>query len=89
MADRKPGDPPAETVADRGAQDHELAHIETGGKARPGLYPADAIEQRDGDITSEAADPHVDWDTRIQPERRDERAETVAEDSPDIETEGT
>jgi hypothetical protein len=81
MADRKPGDPPADATEDRGAQDHELADIETGGKARPGLYPADDIETREGDITPDAARPAVDWDTRVQPERADE--------SDDIEKEGT
>jgi hypothetical protein len=81
MADRKPGDPPADATTDRSAQDHEQADIETGGKARPGLYPADTVDDREGDATPEAADPHVDWDTRIQPERADRGS--------DIEKEGT
>jgi hypothetical protein len=82
MADRKPGDPPADATTDRGAQDHEQADIETGGEARPGLYPADDIENREGgDITPDAADPQVEWDTRVQPERSDE--------AEDIEKEGT
>lgn len=80
MADRKPGDPPADATADRSAQDHELADIETGGEARPGLYPADDLPNREGDITPDAADPHVEWDERVQPERPDED---------NIETEGT
>jgi hypothetical protein len=80
MADRKPGDPPADATTDRGAQDHELADIETGGTPEPGLYPADDLPERQGDITPEAPDPHVDWDTRVQPERPDEQ---------NIETEGT
>jgi hypothetical protein len=77
MSDRKPADPPADATADRAAQDHEQADIETGGETRPGLYPADSIENREGDITPEAADPHVDWDTRVQPERGDEREGAV------------
>jgi len=85
MADRKPGDPPADATTDRSAQDHEEADIETGGEAQPGLYPADDIEDRDGDITPDAADPQVEWDTRVQPERADER-ESEADD---IEREGT
>ena len=85
MADRTPGAPPADATADRGAQDHEQADIETGGTPRRGLYPADAIADRDGDNTPGAPDPHVDWDTRVQPERADERDS----ESGDIETEGT
>ena len=90
MADRKPGDPPADAtpedaIIDRSAQDHEQADIETGGVAQPGLYPADDIEDREGDITPDAADPRVEWDTRVQPERADER-ESEADD---IEREGT
>lgn len=77
MSDRKP---PADATVGREAQDHELADIETGGEPQPGLYPADAIENRDGDITPDAPDPHVEWDERVQPERPDER---------DIEKEGT
>ena len=53
--------------------------------AQPGLYPADDIEDREGDITPDAADPRVEWDTRVQPERADER-ESEADD---IEREGT
>ena len=86
MADRKPGDPPADAtpqdaIEDRAAQDHEQADVETGGEPRPGLYPADNVSGREGDITPEAANPAVDWDTRVQPERADE--------SDDIEREGT
>ena len=85
MVDRKPvaapADAPEDAIADRDAQDHELADIETGGEPEPGLYPADDIENREGDITPKAADPHVDWDTRVQPERADE--------ADNIETEGT
>jgi len=72
MTDRKPGDPPADATTGREAQDHELADIETGGEPQPGRYPADAIENRHGDNTPGAANPAVDWDTRVQPERADE-----------------
>lgn len=81
MADRKPGDPPADAIADRGVQDHELADIETGGEPQPGLYPADGLPERAGDITPDAPHPHVEWDERVQPERADE--------TDDIEKEGT
>jgi hypothetical protein len=80
MADRKPGDPPADATEDRAAQDHELADVETGGAPQPGRYPADDLPNRDGDITPDAPHPAVDWDTRVQPERAEEQ---------DIEKEGT
>jgi len=73
MSDRQSGEPPADATADREAQDHELADIDTGGRPRPGLYPADDLPNREGDITPDAPDPHVDWDTRVQPERADEQ----------------
>jgi hypothetical protein len=89
MSDRKP-EPPADAVAGREAQDHELADVETGGAPQPGRYPADRIPQRDGDITPDAPDPHVDWDDRVQPMRPDELdPEDAADASPDIETERT
>jgi hypothetical protein len=71
MTDRKP-DAPEDATADRAAQDHELADVETGGTPQPGRYPADNVPERDGDITPDAAHPAVDWDTRVQPERADE-----------------
>jgi hypothetical protein len=85
MSESQPGESPADAapqdaIAGREAQDHELADIETGGEPRPGLYPADDIENREGDITPDAPDPRVEWDTRVQPERADEA---------DIEKEGT
>jgi hypothetical protein len=82
MADRKPGDPPADATTNRAAQDHEQADIETGGEAQPGLYPADSVPDREGDVTPDAyPSPEVDWDARVQPERADE--------ADDIEREGT
>jgi hypothetical protein len=73
MSDRKPADPPADATEGRAAQEHDLAYGQTGGKPVPGLYPDDAIEQRKGDITPDAARPTVDWDERVQPERPDEQ----------------
>jgi hypothetical protein len=73
MADSKPPqEVPEDATDDREAQDHEQADIETGGKPQPGRYPADDIENREGDITPDAPDPQVDWNERIQPERADE-----------------
>jgi hypothetical protein len=74
MADRKPGDAPNDATEGRAAQQHDLAYEQTGGEAQPGLYPANSVADRDGgDITPDAADPHVEWDERVQPERPDEQ----------------
>jgi hypothetical protein len=74
MADRKPGEAPADATDGRAAQQHDLAYEQTGGEAQPGLYPANSVADRDGgDITPDAADPHVEWDERVQPERPDEQ----------------
>jgi hypothetical protein len=76
MADRKPGEAPPDSVADRAAQDHDYADVETGGAPQRGIdYPADDLPNRKGDITPDAADPHVAWDTRIQPERIPDEAD--------------
>jgi len=72
MTDRNT-DAPADAVEDRAAQDHELADVESGGKATPGLYPSDSIPDRKGDITPDAPHPTVEWDERVQPERPDEQ----------------
>lgn len=73
MADSKPPqEVPEDAIENRDAQDHEQADIETGGAPQPGRYPADDIENREGDITPDAPDPQVDWDTRVQPERAGE-----------------
>jgi len=90
MADRKPGDPlaeatPEDAIEDRGAQDHEQADIETGGAPQPGLYPADDLANREGDVTPDTSNPAVDRDTRVQPERPEERES----EEDNIETEGT
>ena len=55
---------PKDAVADRAAQDHELA----GGDPGAGLYPSDPIERRKGDNTPDAPEPRVEWDERVQPE---------------------
>jgi hypothetical protein len=74
MADRRPGEAPADATDGRAAQQHDLAYEQTGGEAQPGLYPANSVADRDGgDITPDAADPHVKWDERVQPERPDEQ----------------
>ena len=74
MADRKTGEAPADATDGRAAQQHDLAYEQAGGEAQPGLYPANSVADRDGgDITPDAADPHVEWDERVQPERPDEQ----------------
>jgi hypothetical protein len=83
MAESKPGEAPKDATGGRDAQQHDLAYEQAGGKEMPGLYPSNDIDDRDGDITPDAPDPHVEWDERVQPERADERA------GEDIETEGT
>ncbi len=87
MADRKSSSPPADATDDRAAQKHDLAYEETGGETAPGFYPAEAIPEREGDITPDAADPHVTWDNRVQPERVG-TSKDGAMASPDIEDEG-
>jgi hypothetical protein len=87
MADRKLGETPDDAVADREAQEHDLAYEDTGGEPEAGFYPSDDIEDRKGENTPAAAHPTVEWDTRIQPERVDEPSNDGAMASPDIETE--
>jgi hypothetical protein len=86
MTDRKPdevpADAPEDAMADREAQQHDLANAQDK-KVQPGLYPADSIENRKGDNTPDAAHPTVEWNARIQPERID----LTSMASPDIETE--
>lgn len=69
---RKRGAAPEEAVADRSAQDHDYADLDLSpdGQPREDIdYPADSIPDREGDITPTAPDPHVEWDTIVQPER--------------------
>ena len=81
MAERKTGETPGDAVSGRDAQQNDQAYEQAGGEGEPGLYPANSVADRDGgDITPDAADPHVEWDERVQPERPDEQ---------DIESEGT
>jgi hypothetical protein len=89
MAERKPGETPADAVEDRAAQQHDLAYDEAGGEPEPGLYPADDIENRKGENTPDVAHPAVDWNKRVQPERPDETSRDGPVASPDIETERT
>lgn len=86
MAERKTGTPPRDAVEDREAQQHDLADSPDS-EVQPGLYPADTIENRTGDNTPDAEDPHVEWDDRVQPERVDEASKDGAMASPDMETE--
>jgi hypothetical protein len=64
MSESQPGESPADAapqdaIAGREAQDHELADIETGGEPRPGLYPADDIENREGETRQpQNSEPH-------------------------------
>lgn len=63
---------PEEATRDRAAQDHDYADLDASpdGEPREDIdYPADDIENREGDITPSAPDPHVDWDRQVQPER--------------------
>lgn len=70
---RLAGEPPAEAVAGREAQEHEHAALDAAGEqARPGESPASALENRGQDITPSAPDPQVSWDEVVQPERDDE-----------------
>jgi hypothetical protein len=90
MTDRKPdevpADAPEDAMADREAQQHDLANAPDK-EVQPGLYPADSIENRKGDNTPDVAHPTVEWNARIQPERIDLTSKDGAMASPDIETE--
>lgn len=69
-APRREGEPPADAVAGREAQDHDQADVRTSPDGEPATgidYPADPIERRTQDITPQAPDPKVDRDTRVQP----------------------
>jgi hypothetical protein len=83
---RKRGAAPDEAVGDRAAQDHDYADLDvSGGEPREDIdYPAEDIEQREGDITPSAPDPHVDWDELVQPERVDEGVDDLGEAGEDI-----
>ena len=74
----RPGEPPADAVAGREAQDHETADIQTSPTGEPAAgidHPADPIDRRTGDNTPSAPRPHVDWDTIVEPERVADRDE--------------
>lgn len=88
MAERKPEDAPSDATGGRAAQQHDLAYEEAGGKAIPGVYPTNDVDERKGDITPEVAHPTVDWNDRVQPERPDETSREGPPATPEIESEG-
>ena len=79
---RQARDAPDEAVADRSAQQHDRTDQDLGAKPRPGDYPATRLEDREGDITPSAPDPHVAWDEVVQPEPRGERRKVSDDDQP-------
>jgi len=66
---RAPGEPPAEAVKDRSAQEHDRADqaVSPGETPKPSVYPAGRLEDEEGDDTPSAPNPHVDWDDVVQP----------------------
>lgn len=70
---RRKGEPPADAVAGREAQDHEQAGGDPRSGPGPGRYPASRLEDRKQGITPDDPDPEVEWDERVQPERANER----------------
>ena len=70
---RRRGEPPEETVEDRAAQDHDYADLDASPDSEPREdidYPAEDIENREGDITPSAPDEtDPAWDAVVQPER--------------------
>jgi hypothetical protein len=83
---RKRGAAPDEATQDRAAQDHDYADLDaSGGEPREDIdYPADDIENREGDITPTAPDPHVGWDEQVQPERTRDGVDDLGEAGEDI-----
>ena len=89
---RRRGEPPEEAVPeeavkDRAAQDHDYADLDASPDSEPREdidYPAEDIENREGDITPSAPDPHVDWDQQVQPERAREGVDDLGEAGEDI-----
>jgi len=73
---RRSGEAPAEATEGRAAQDHEHA----GGKPGHGNYPASRIEDREGDNTPSAPEPHVEWDEVVQPEKAPKTARAAGFD---------
>jgi len=77
---RDSGGAPREVVADRSAQDHEQA----GGTPRPGNYPTDRIEDRDGDNTPTVPQADVQWDEVVQPAKELGRQQRQGERADDL-----
>ncbi len=71
--ERLAGEPPADAVAGREAQEHgHAALVAAGEQPRPGEGPASALGNRGQDITPSAPVPQVTWDEVVQPERDEE-----------------
>lgn len=70
---------PKEAIADRGAQQHDLADLQAEGTTEPqrGIdYPSDNVPCREGDITPTLpADDAVNWDDVVQPENHSRQVE--------------
>ena len=66
---RRRGEPPAEAVADRSAQEHDMADQDVSLESAPRqpVYPAGRLQDVQGDNTPSAPEPHVDWDEVVQP----------------------
>ena len=66
---RRRGEPPAEAVADRSAQDHDMADQDVSLKSAPQqpVYPAGRLQDEQGDNTPSAPEPQVNWDDVVQP----------------------
>ena len=79
---RAGGEAPAEAVAGREVQDHDADLQVSDGEPQRGIdYPATNPPERKGDITPTAAEPHVEWDDVVQPERHSRQGQT-ADDLP-------
>ena len=77
------GGAPAEAIEGREVQDHDYADLQVsdGEPQRDIDYPATNPPERKGDITPSAAEPHVEWDDVVQPERHSRQGQT-ADDLP-------
>ena len=66
---RRRGEPPAEAMADRSAQEHDRADQDVSLESAPRqpVYPAGRLQDEQGDNTPSAPEPHVDWDDVVQP----------------------
>ena len=66
---RRRGEPPAEAMADRSAQEHDRADQDVSLESAPRqpVYPAGRLQDEQGDNTPSAPEPQVDWDDVVQP----------------------